>query len=219
MPKIPFRDRQEVQADVQRWTLDKRSVSEITSFLQDTYGKAYRKQNLLEDMRKFQQRELDLVKAARAVPKKYRKEPDKREHLLIYTVDKRGQPGRSDEEDSLDIRVRGNSKATVKQVLPIIRNMLQREQTSSQSKSFYFSVHMLVGQKEELEARLSMIREVENVVQWAMTPTENSAQVLSMITENFGDMQNTLPWIGELNTVALTSRVPSFQKLVKKVFE
>ncbi len=218
MPKIPFRDRQEVQDDVLRWTLDKRSASEITSFLQDKYGKAYRKQNILEDMRKYQQRELDLVKAARSVPKKYRKEPDKREHLLIYTVDKRGQPGWSD-EDTLDLRVRGNSKATVKQGLSTIRNMLQREQTSGQSKAFYFSVHMLVGQKEELEARLIMIQEVENVVQWAMTPTENSAQVLSMITENFGDMQNTLPWIGELNTVALTSRVPSFQKLVKKVFE
>lgn len=214
MPKIPFRDRQEVQADVLRLAIDRKPVSDITNFLQEKYGKAYRKQNLLEDIRRYQQRELDLAKAAKAVPRKYRKEDDRREHLLIYMVDKRGTI-----RESSNIRLGGGGAGVVKSEISQLRNIYQKEQEQATPKRIYFEVYMVVGGRQELEIKLELLREVNNIQYWSIIPTEDSARVLHTISKFTANMESTQPWLGTLQQAGRDSRTLSFQKLVRKVLE
>ena len=211
MPKIPFRDRQEVQDDVLRWTLDKRSASEITSFLQDKYGKAYRKQNILEDMRIYQKRQLDNEKVKKSIPIKYRKDfQDIREHILFYLTSTISTP-----ESGTFIQVKGYYKDTVNVGIDKLR---KRMQISHKTDTIYLKMTVIIGKKEELLSHLFMAREVEAVMLWSIIPTENTAMVLSTINRNFNHTENIIPWYADLQQVGHTSKVASFKKMVRKVF-
>ena len=209
MPKNPFRARPEVQADVLRWTLEGRPVSEVTNFLQEKYGKAYRKQNLLEDMRFYLQRQKDEEKARKAIPRKYRKEEDKREHLLIYMTDERKQAGDSD-----FVRLRPTNVQTVEKELKYVKEILG--EPISQTR-IYFSVHTSIGTKQNLEVKLQMARQFSNVQYWSIIPTNDSARILRTLSNFSVSRHSTRPWIEGLYTLGSTSKVSSFQKLVKKV--
>ena len=213
MPKNPFRARPEVQADVLRWSLEGRPVSEITNFLQEKYGKAYRKQNLLEDMRLYQQKVKDAERARKAIPRKYRKEEDKREHILLYISDSRRKAGDS---DAVRHRPSARDRREVYRETEQLKELYESERDATRTK-VYFTIGMMIGTLHNLEIRLQMLRDFNNVQQWAMIPTEDSARVLQAMRAFATDNDAVKPWVHTLQQVAQTSRTSSFQKLVKKV--
>ena len=213
MSKNPFRARPEVQADVLRWSLEGRPVSEITNFLQEKYGKAYRKQNILEDMRLYQQKAKDAERARKAIPRKYRKEEDKREHILLYISDTRRKAGDS---DALQYRPSAHDRGSVHREIEQLKDLCESERNAARTK-VYFTVGMVIGTSHNLEIKLQILKAVNNVQQWAMIPTEDSARVLQTIRAFATDNDAVKPWLHTLQQVALTSRTSSFQKLVKRV--
>lgn len=203
-----FRRRPEVQAFVEQHTLAGRSASAIIRSMQEEFGRGYRRQDVLADMRKIQERVLDVERAQKAIPRKYRKAVDPREHLLIYR-----DSFLAVKDEAIQLRARG--VGTVKQEVEAFRRLSQRRGIEKQK--FYYKIYLFVGTKENLESKLETAREAAHIDRWALVPSSDSARVFNLLSQFALDRDTTPPWLNDLQMAAELSRTPSFQKLVKQV--
>lgn len=197
-----------VQYDVKFLAEQDRSWKEINEYLTDKYGRSYRKQNLLEDIRKYKDKKLDAEKARKAIPIKYRKELDIREHILGVHVTYVG--------DAELVKVKP-SEGEISTYIEIIKEWIEDQKDQKDQKKAYGSLDFFLGTKENLEGHLDIISKSENIASYFLIHTAHPAKVFSAITKVILSSSISASWVEKLVAVGNISSSKSFKNSVNKL--
>ena len=194
-----------VQYDVKFMAEQDRSWKEINDYLTDKYGRSYRKQNLLEDIRTYKDKKLDAEKARKAIPIKYRKELDVREHILGLHV--------TYVEDAERIKVKP-SDGELSTYIEIVKEWVEDQK---EQKRAYGNLNFFLGTKENLEGHLDIISDSENIASYFLIHTAYPAKIFSAITKIILSSNISTSWIEKLVIVGNISSSKSLKNSVNKL--
>lgn len=156
----------DAQKIVESLTIQGKSVTEITKELKQTFGKAYRKQNILEDMRKYSGKKIDKeITKRKYTPRKYVKD-----YILMLFISILPTFRPIEEVNLYDILVTEEQK---EENIQELKRLMEVEPTK-----FYWTLEYHVGKEEDLKNYLEIIKESSHVDAYSFISSDYPNQVI-----------------------------------------
>ena len=161
-----LRDNIDAQKIVESMTIQGKSVTEITKELKQKFGKAYRKQNLLEDMRTYSGKKIDKeITKRKYTPRKYVKD-----YILMLFISILPTFRPIEEVNLYDILVTEEQK---EENIQELKRLMEVEPTKS-----YWTLEYHVGKEEDLKNYLEIIKESSHVDAYSIISSDYPNQVI-----------------------------------------
>ncbi len=200
--KKGLRTNPQVQADIQRMALMEKPAVDIINAIREKYGKGYRVKEMKADIAHYKQRAVSDERRLKSVPKKFT--DTGREHILIVKIHSFSQEKHPLHEFTKIPKLRIDT--TISQI---------QETEDTEKKNDYYLLVFMIGDKEELYRKASLMTEYSSVVSFTILPTVQRATVLNAINALY-DI-NTSPIIQSLKVASSESSVKSFRDIIGRL--
>lgn len=175
-----FRFFPEVQSRVETYAQQGLSKRAIHNALKQEFGRSYRDVDLMADLRRIKERPAPTPEArARAIPRKFRKEP---EHLLIILKARTGV--------GKEVRLDRSRLGVKKEILEVYRQAWQG--LAGKSRHVYFYLNFQLGPQSEMEQQQVMERGEEGYQDSLLLSIRQEKEILTVLTRSLLGFGSTL---------------------------
>lgn len=199
----------DAQKIVKSLTIQGKSVTEITKELKQTFGKAYRKQNILEDMRKYSGKKIDKeITKRKYTPRKYVKD-----YILMLFISILPTFRPIEEVNLYDILVTEEQK---EENIQELKRLMEVEPTK-----FYWTLEYHVGKEEDLKNYLEIIKESSHVDAYSFISSDYPNQVIvtSIYLLNQIISQVNPSWQESLRMTLHSVKNEEYRKHIRRIYQ